>query len=1754
MRYRRLLATLLFPLALFAAKPRPNASVTSSVVLAAPPSVAGQSVTLLPDGSWLVAGGMDADGLPSANAHIVISLSGQQSEIRLSMMQARVGHTANVLPDGTVMILGGFGADGKPVRSAELFHPDTQSFELLSPAPAPRAFHTATVIPDGSVVIAGGVSFAGDTLSTIEIWDSVHRLSRLAPGQLADARRNHTANILSDGRIAFQGGKGPRGDDLRSAEIFDATTGTLAFQRDWTAKEDATTTNEVVLVHPANGATGVAVDSVPGILFARPVQVQHLASAITLSAPEGSVNIKVVAAEGGRLAFINPEKPLSPKTTYTVTISGVASGDGMSVPFASFAFTTGDAHDGPSLPPQQAPTANPDPFASKWRALPALQAAPGVTALAGQVLDLKGEPVQHMTLKINTVRVETDATGRFLLSKIGSGHQVLVIDGRTASRKDAAYGLYEYGAEIKAGVTNVLPFTIWMTPLDLANATVIPSPTTKETVIKTPRLPGLELHLAPGTTILDYDGKPARQISITLIPLNQPPFPLPHVPVPIYFTIQPGGSYIKVAKTSPYQGARLFYPNSFNYPAGSIFSFWNYDADKRGWFVYGWGRVSPDRSQVVPNPGVAIYQLTGAMVSNPTNAPPTGPSPGNSNGTGGEPVDLATGLFVYRKTDLALQDVIPIALTRTYRQSDSTSRAFGVGATHDYDIFLVGDHDSQGYTYQDLILPDGGRVHFTRISPCTGQGGFCNFSDAVYEHTTSGTDFYGARIAWTGGWTLTKKNGTVYTFPDSDNSNQSQAAAIVTMHDRHGNSVTFTRTGNNLTQITSPNGHWIKLTYDSSNRVIQAQDNINRTVNYSYNANGNLTQVTDASGGVTNYTYDSLGELLSIQDPRGLFFLNNQYDGNGRVVRQTQADQTAFQFNYSTDPVTGAITETDVTDPAGNVKRVTFVNGYTASVTLANNDAQNRQTFTYNRDPNTNLLTSFLDPLSRETDFTYDVMGNLTSITRLAHSTTPLTTSFQYEPIFNQLALTTDPMGHVTQYQYDVVGNLTTVIDPLQRQTNFTYFDDGLVKTVSDPLLNMTQFTYDAGKLSSMIDPMQNASTMFYDAAGRLITATDPLGNTYQYQYDALDQVTAVVDPAGGITSFTYDPNGNMLTMQDPRQQGTTAKTSYTYDNRDRVTGNVDPLMRSEVYTYDAMGNLTTVTDARGKMTTYKYDSLNRRNFVGYGTTFNGGIPSYESTVTFAFDGGNRMTSVTDSAGGVITPQYDLLNRLVSKATPQGTITYGYDNDNRQTSMTVAGQPQVTYTYDDGNRITQVAQGSSTTTIAYDANDRRTSVSLPNGLRASYGYDTSSRLTGISYQMGSTSLGNLSYTYDAANHRLQASGTLAQTGMPQPIASASYDDANELTMWNGAALTYDGTGNLITDGANSYSWNARNQLVSISGSNNSSFLYGADGQRTQNANGVSFLYDENNPVQELSGTTVTANLQTGATDETWTRTDSSGAYVPLVDALGSTVALANSAGVLSTRYTYDPFGNTIVAGTGSSNPSQFTGRESDPSGLYFQRARYYSPALHRFISGDPAGLRGGINLYQYAESDPVDLSDPLGLWGTVAHNHLIEHALQPCGVSAAMIKEIEDDSARFDFQTGTGQEMANFHAMAREGQDLTEAKLTIGNIINDQMDIARDTIDSNRSYAVDQMAIGMHTMMDMTSPAHFTGPPDTGMPIPWCSPMGCNLQQIRAHSWTDHDGIENSSDITAAIYDENDAMLRGAYEFVFGHPLSCKTQ
>jgi RHS repeat-associated protein len=987
--------------------------------------------------------------------------------------------------------------------------------------------------------------------------------------------------------------------------------------------------------------------------------------------------------------------------------------------------------------------------------------------------------------------------------------------------------------------------------------------------------------------------------------------------------------------------------------------------------------VSPDAQQVVPDPGVKIYEFTGAMVSNPNNAPPDGPPPGGC-GQGGDPVDCYTGLFLLNRTDLALPGTIPISLTRTYRPRDTVSRAFGIGTNHLYDIFTIGD--TWPYTYQELILPDGGRVHFDRTSPGT------SFSDAVYEHHSSPTQFQGAVITYVGGrWRLRMKNGVEMYFADCEGCTSARAAALVEYRDRWGSQIVIQRdTNRNVTQVASPDGRTIDLTYDASNRVTQARDNSGRTVTYTYDASGRLWKVTNAAGGIEEYGYDTSNRMTTVKKPNGTLMVTNVYDANGRVTKQTLADGGIFLFAYTLD-TNGRVIQTDITDPRGTVRRLAFnARGYMTSETFALGKPE-QQITTYERDATTNLLTASVDALGRRTEYTYDTRGNTTSVTRLAGTPNAVTATFTYDPTYNQLTSVTDALGHVQQLRYDALGQLTEIQDPLGNIARFTYTPEGKIATAVDANGKVTQLTYEGGDLVATTDPLGRTVTLYTDAAGRVLAANDALGNRYRYDYDRLDRVTKVTDPLGAATTYTYDADGNVTQVTDAKG----GVTKLAYDAKDRVTTITDPLLKTDTYVYDGMDNLTQATERTGKISTYAYDALNRLKTADFGRGKKGtSLTAPDATVTYTWDAGNRITQVADTQDGTITRGYDALDRLTSETGPRGNVTYGYDAGSQRTRLSIPGQADVTYTYDDAGRLTAITQGTAQVGFVYDAGGRRTALTLPGGIAATYTYDDAGQLTGLVYSRAGVTLGDLAYQYDAGGRRIRESGSLVRRNMPTAVASATYNAANRLTAWGGVALAYDTNGNLTSDGSRTYTWDSRNRLKTIAGGATASFLYDAFGRRgslTVSGASTSFLYDGDNVTQELTGATVKASLLGGlGLDELYRRTDATGARNLLTDGLGSTMALADDTGALRTQYRYDAYGATIASGDVSTNPFQFTGRENDGTGLYYYRARYYSPSLNRFISEDPIGLQGGPNPYAYVGGDPISRIDPNGeFWNFV---------------------------------------------------------------------------------------------------------------------------------------------------------------------------
>ena len=278
-----------------------------------------------------------------------------------------------------------------------------------------------------------------------------------------------------------------------------------------------------------------------------------------------------------------------------------------------------------------------------------------------------------------------------------------------------------------------------------------------------------------------------------------------------------------------------------------------------------------------------------------------------------------------------------------------------------------------------------------------------------------------------------------------------------------------------------------------------------------------------------------------------------------------------------------------------------------------------------------------------------------------------------------------------------------------------------------------------------------------------------------------------------------------------------------------------------------------------------------------------------------------------------------------------------------------------------------------------DGADRRSTITLPNGVVVTYGYDGASRLSSLSYARSGVSLGNITYEYDANGRRLSMGGSLARTELPPALTSATYNAANQLTNWSGTTLTYDANGNLVSDGSSTLTWSVRDDLTSIG---TASFGYDAMGRRisrTVGGNTVGFLLDAGSVVQEQGSST--ANYLLGpAVDEVLARAEGSTTVSPIVDGLGSTVALVDSLGTSQTQYSYEPFGFAVASGSSSSNGFQFTGRENDGTGLMYYRTRYYSPRVQRFVSEDPLGFAAGdVNLYAYVGNASTNATDPSGM-------------------------------------------------------------------------------------------------------------------------------------------------------------------------------
>jgi RHS repeat-associated protein len=371
----------------------------------------------------------------------------------------------------------------------------------------------------------------------------------------------------------------------------------------------------------------------------------------------------------------------------------------------------------------------------------------------------------------------------------------------------------------------------------------------------------------------------------------------------------------------------------------------------------------------------------------------------------------------------------------------------------------------------------------------------------------------------------------------------------------------------------------------------------------------------------------------------------------------------------------------------------------------------------------------------------------------------------------------------------------------------------------------------------------------------------------------------------------------------------------------------------------------------------------------------------------YAYDKASNRTSFTDPESGSTAYVYDTLNRLQTLTPPAaisgGSFGFGYDGLSRRTSLTRPNAVNTAYSYDNLSRLLSVTHANGGVTLdgasyGLDNAENRTSKSdLHAGVTTNYGYDNIYELLSATQGASTTE----SYTFDPVGNRLTSIA-----------GSWSNNTSNELTSSPTATYTYDNNGNTATKvdstGTTTYAWDFENRLttVTLPGSGGTvSFRYDPFGRRIykSSSSGTSvYAYDGDNLVEETnsSGSVVARYAQSLTTDEPLAMLRSGATSFYHADGLGSVTSLSNSSGSVANTYTYDSFGK-LTASTGSVvNPFQFTSREMDSETmLYYMRARNFDPTAGRFISEDPIGFRGGVNVYAYTLNNPVLYVDLYGL-------------------------------------------------------------------------------------------------------------------------------------------------------------------------------
>jgi RHS repeat-associated protein len=840
---------------------------------------------------------------------------------------------------------------------------------------------------------------------------------------------------------------------------------------------------------------------------------------------------------------------------------------------------------------------------------------------------------------------------------------------------------------------------------------------------------------------------------------------------------------------------------------------------------------------------------------------------------------------------------------------------------------------------------------------------------------------------------------------------------------------------NNITSISYPDETKELYSYDLRFNFVKSFTNRNGiTETYEYDANGNYTKRVEAVGThverATTYEYDTFGRLNKttwVGDANTATVTNEwTYDANGNIATFTDGEGNLEQYqdydglgNYTKLIDGRGKTWLLSYDPAGN--QLTLTNPLGKITTLEYDGAGN--------------LNKSILPTTAQTLLAYDGQSRLKQVTDALGKNSNLA----YEDTTQTLTVS-DALGNTVSMKQNPFDQISQLVDPTGNVTTLNY-DARRLSSISFPTFNQA-VTYDSDnrikQVENVLSDADNQTTQLdYDAVGNLISSLDAESNEHQFELDELDRVSKIIDPINGETVFAYDERGNLTRVTDPEGR----QTAFEYNGNDQLIAEVIDLAPNQTrreYDYDGNGLLTAIRTPAGARITFTYNDAAQLTQSDVYTTLV--AATADKTITFGRDDAGRLTSYNDGTTSAAYT-YDLLDRVTSVTTDFGPFSksYGYSYYDNGWIRTYTNPENITYTYTyhaDGSLAGVAIPGEGQISLSNYRWLAPQTVTLPGGLNLNANYDDLLRLE--TYEMKDAAgqlIASGDYQYDKVNN-------IDQIATEADIKDYGYDDLYRLTnatFTEGAATTnqesygYDGVGNRLT-AANDPAWvyNGKNQLISHE---NTTYEYDLNGNRSKKtillpdtsteetnyiynpeerlvrvedgsgsamgeyyydpfglrlkkvASGATtyFLYNSEGLAAEYDATgNLIAEYHYGPnkpwmTDPLLQKRDGVYYYYQ-TDHLGTPQKLLAKSGLVVWQGEYSSFGEVTESVNTVTSLLRFPGQYEDgESGTHYNRFRTYDSRTGRYISRDPLGLIGGIDVYGYGYASPVFYSDPNGL-------------------------------------------------------------------------------------------------------------------------------------------------------------------------------